>query len=143
MGYTYKYPRPAVTVDAILTAEKNGQFMVLLIRRKFDPFKDKWALPGGFAGVRETLMDACKRELEEETGQTDIELTQFYTFDAPDRDPRERVISVAFYGKVNEPLSVTGGDDASEAKWFSLNSLPEMAFDHSEIIAKFILEKIK
>jgi 8-oxo-dGTP diphosphatase len=141
--YTYKYPRPAITVDAIITAEKNGQTMVLLILRKADPFKDKWALPGGFAGIDETLSDACKRELKEETGISKIDLKQFYTFDAPGRDPRERVISVVFHGRMAETVPVKGGDDASEAKWFSFTSLPDMAFDHKEIIVKFIHEIIK
>jgi 8-oxo-dGTP diphosphatase len=138
MVYTYKYPRPAVTVDALVIAEKNGQTMALLIRRKAGPFKGRWALPGGFAGIDETLADACKRELEEETGISKIDLMQFYTFDAPDRDPREHVISVVFHGKLNEASAVKGGDDALEAKWFPLTSLPEMAFDHKEIIEKFI-----
>jgi 8-oxo-dGTP diphosphatase len=141
MVYTYKYPRPAVTVDAIVIAEKNGQSLVLLILRKADPFKGKWALPGGFAGIDETLSDACKRELKEETGLWNIELKQFYTFDAPDRDPRERVISVTFHGKLKEIVAVKGGDDALEAKWFPVASLPEMAFDHKEIIEKFIRQQ--
>lgn len=137
MPYTYIYPHPAVTVDAIVTAGKIGQPMVLLIRRKSGPFKDKWALPGGFIGIDETLLNACKRELEEETGLSNIDLKQFYTFDAPGRDPRERVITVTFYGKLSEPLPIAGGDDASDAKWFPLTSLPEMAFDHKEIIDRF------
>lgn len=140
MGFTYKYARPALTVDGIIVAGSDSASMILLIRRKADPFKDKWALPGGFVDVNETLENACKRELEEETGLTNIELIQFYTFDAIDRDPRERVISTVFYGQLKEPLAVIGGDDASEAKWFPINSLPEMAFDHKAIIKKFISE---
>ena len=138
MLYTYKYPRPAITVDAIITAESNNQAMVLLILRKADPFRGKWALPGGFAGVDELLENACKREVEEETGLKDIEVKQFCTFDALDRDPRERVISVVFHGSVKEAVPVKGGDDAQEARWFPITSLPELAFDHREIIEKFM-----
>jgi 8-oxo-dGTP diphosphatase len=140
MGYTYKYPRSALTVDAIVVAESESQTMILLIRRKADPFKDKWALPGGFAEILETLENACKRELNEETGLANIELRQFYTFDALDRDPRERVISTVFYGRLSETVPVIGDDDALEAKWFPIISLPEMAFDHAIIIEKFIHE---
>jgi 8-oxo-dGTP diphosphatase len=141
MAFTYKYPRPALTVDAIIVAGRNDQSMILLILRKSDPYKGKWALPGGFANVDETLENACKRELKEETGLTDVELTQFYTFDAIDRDPRERVISTVFYGRLNEPAPVVGGDDALEARWFPISSLPEMAFDHQIIIRKFKRER--
>ena len=140
MGYTYKYPRPALTVDAIIAAKGNRQTKILLILRKADPYKGKWALPGGFVDIDETLENACKRELMEETGLTNVELSQFYTFDAPDRDPRDRVISTVFYGFLNEPMPVKGGDDALEAKWFPIKLLPEMAFDHAVIIGKFIHE---
>jgi 8-oxo-dGTP diphosphatase len=141
MSYTYKYPRPAITVDALITAERDRRTMILLILRKSEPFRGRWALPGGFAGIDELLEDACKRELEEETGLKDIELKQFHTFDAPDRDPRERIISVVFHGQLDEPAPVKGGDDAQEAKWFPITSLPEMAFDHQEIIKKFVRER--
>jgi 8-oxo-dGTP diphosphatase len=137
MLYAYKYPRPAVTVDAVITTEKDDWVMILLIMRRAHPFKGKWALPGGFAGIDETLENACKRELEEETGLNGIELKQFYVFDAPDRDPRERVISIVFHGRVSQPVPVKGGDDAVEAEWFPLTSLPELAFDHQEIINRF------
>ena len=116
--------------------------MILLILRKADPYKGKWALPGGFAEIDETLENACKRELEEETGLINIDLKQFYTFDAIDRDPRERVISTVFHGRILNAVPVIGSDDALEAKWFPINSLPEMAFDHNDIIKKFIREKL-
>jgi 8-oxo-dGTP diphosphatase len=141
MSYTYKYPRPAITVDALITAERDRRTMILLILRKSEPFKDRWALPGGFAGVDELLETACKRELEEETGLKNIELKQFHTFDAPERDPRERVISVVFHGQLAETMPVKGGDDAQEADWFPVTSLPEMAFDHKEIIEKYMRER--
>ncbi|GET25700.1 NUDIX hydrolase [Prolixibacter sp. NT017] len=142
MSYTYQYPRPAITVDAIVTAERNGEQWVLLIRRKAYPFEGKWALPGGFVNMDETLAESCQRELEEETALTGVALKQFYTFDAVDRDPRARTISVVFTGQIPEPVPVKGGDDALEAEWFPIISLPEMAFDHREIIQKFVMEVI-
>lgn len=142
MGFSYKYSRPALTVDALIVAQRISQTMILLILRKADPYKGKWALPGGFVEITETLEEACKRELWEETGLRGIELQQFYTFDALDRDPRERIISTVFYGKADETFLVVGGDDAKKAQWFPILSLPKMAFDHSEIISKFIYDKL-
>jgi 8-oxo-dGTP diphosphatase len=142
MAYTYEYPRPAVTVDAIIVSERKSEMVVLLIMRKFSPFEGKWALPGGFVNIDETLLEACKRELFEETGLEIFSLKQFYTFDAVSRDPRHRTISVIFNGWINEPVQLTGGDDAMKADWFPIISLPEMAFDHAEIIAKFVREKL-
>jgi len=92
--------------------------------------------------MEETLVEACNRELQEETGVKNIELEQFYTFDAIDRDPRGRTISTVFYGFARELLSLEGGDDAQDAKWFPLSSLPELAFDHNDIVVKFIKEKL-
>jgi 8-oxo-dGTP diphosphatase len=142
MAYTYEYPRPAVTVDAIIVSERKSEMVVLLIMRKFPPYEGKWALPGGFVNIDETLHDACKRELFEETGLENTELKQFYTFDAVGRDPRHRTISVIFNGWTDEPVHLTGRDDAMKADWFPIISLPEMAFDHAEIIAKFVREKL-
>ena len=142
MSYTYDYPRPALTVDAIVIAKAEDKNMLLLIQRKSDPCKDKWALPGGFTGIEETLEEACKRELMEETGVENIEFKQFYTFDAIDRDPRGRTISMVFYGFVSELFPLTGGDDARDARWFPLNALPELAFDHKEVVEKFVREKL-
>ena len=132
----------AITVDAIIVAENFSQDMVLLIQRKFGPFEGVWALPGGFVGIEETLVQACHRELFEETGIQGVKLNQFYTFDAVNRDPRDRTISTVFYGRIQETLDVTGGDDAKKADWFPIISLPEMAFDHAAIIGKFIREKL-
>ena len=142
LKYCYKYPRLAMTVDAIVVAANFGQPMILLIQRKFEPFKGMWALPGGFVGTEETLKEACVRELFEETGIQGVELRQFYTFDALDRDPRHRTVSTVFYGRVNQPLDVIGSDDADLADWFPIASLPEMAFDHLDIIRKFVKEKL-
>jgi len=138
--YTYQYPRPALTVDAIVISPLK---LVLLIERGREPFKGKWALPGGFINMDETLEIACRRELEEETGLRVGELKQFRTFDAVDRDPRHRTISVLFYSFLEEELVPLAGDDAAKAQWFSLNHLPELAFDHQLILEEFKNEILK
>ncbi|MGC9352656.1 MAG: NUDIX domain-containing protein [Mariniphaga sp.] len=135
--YSYKYPRPALTVDALVYVEENGTFSVLLIQRGIEPFKGKWALPGGFVNMYELLETACKRELEEETGLKVDKMTQFKSFDAIDRDPRHRTISVVFSAQLPEKAEVKGNDDADNAKWFPINDLPEMAFDHRKILEEF------
>jgi len=135
--YTYNYPRAALTVDAIVFAKQGGSASVLLIERGREPFKNKWALPGGFIEMDETLETACKRELYEETGLKVEKMTQFKTYDAIDRDPRHRTISVIYFAELNEIQQVKGGDDASRAEWFSVSELPELAFDHKQILKEF------
>jgi 8-oxo-dGTP diphosphatase len=135
--YTYNYPRAALTVDAIVFAKQGGSASVLLIERGREPFKNKWALPGGFIEMDETLETACKRELYEETGLKVEKMTQFKTYDAIDRDPRHRTISVIYFAELNEIQQVKGGDDASRAEWFSVSELPELAFDHNIILEEF------
>ncbi|TKG89617.1 NUDIX hydrolase [Puteibacter caeruleilacunae] len=137
MAYTYQYPRPALTVDAIVVCKKYDELYVLLIKRKNEPFQGAWALPGGFVDENESLKQACRRELQEETGLNGILLKQFHTFGKPGRDPRGHTVSVAYYGIVNELHNVSGYDDAIDAKWIPLDNLPEMAFDHEEILKKF------
>ncbi|KPK84564.1 MAG: hypothetical protein AMS27_09530 [Bacteroides sp. SM23_62_1] len=135
MSYTYPYPRPAVTVDCLITRIFEGQKQCLLIRRKRDPFRYQWALPGGFVNINEKLIDAARRELLEETGLKITHLEQFHTFDEPGRDPRGRTISVVYTGYIDNAHSeVRASSDASEAKWFYLHELPELAFDHHDII---------
>lgn len=135
MAFTYKYPRPAVCVDCVIFS--NDKSNILLIKRAHEPFKECWALPGGFVEMDETLEESAKRELEEETGLKNIQLNQLYTYGNPDRDPRGRVISVAFWGVVDSlENKVCAGSDAKNAQWFPLDQLPELAFDHSEIISK-------
>jgi len=130
--YCYPYPRPAVTVDIVLIARGDS---VLLIRRKADPFQGHWALPGGFVEMDETLSVAAARELAEETGLTGLQLKQLRAFDEPTRDPRGRTIAVAFLGETDDQPAPTAGDDAADARWHNLDLLPELAFDHDEIIA--------
>ncbi|HPR33566.1 MAG TPA: NUDIX hydrolase [Prolixibacteraceae bacterium] len=137
MPYTYPYPRPAVTTDALVVTRENEQHCLLLVERKYDPYKGKWALPGGFVDIDEDLPEACARELKEETGITGLFLQQFATFGRPGRDPRGRTISVVFWAFVPEKLRVTAGDDAARAKWFMIENLPELAFDHEQIIEAF------
>lgn len=125
----------AVTVDIVAFCNVNNRINVLLIKRKNDPFKGEWAIPGGFVGENENLEDAAKRELAEETGVKVKTIEQVRAFGTPGRDPRGRTISIAFLGWIDcEENAAVAGDDATEAKWFKLDELPELAFDHAEII---------
>lgn len=135
--YSYKYPRAALTVDAIVFVKEGNATKVLLIERGIEPFKNKWALPGGFVEMDERLEVACKRELQEETGLVLNKMKQFRTYDAVDRDPRHRTISVVFTAELNQTAQVVGSDDAAQAKWFSINELPELAFDHAQILKDY------
>ena len=141
--YTYKFPKPSVTTDCIIIKDSKGSKSVLLIKRKYEPFIGKWALPGGFVEIDEDLREGAIRELHEETGLTNIVLNQFCTYGKPGRDPRGRTISVVYFGYVNEGSNaVSAGDDASEVSWFELNDLPPLAFDHEQIIHDFIHQQI-
>ncbi|HZJ35750.1 MAG TPA: NUDIX hydrolase [Gillisia sp.] len=126
----------ALTVDAVIFYRKADILNVLLIRRKNDPFRDQWALPGGFLEENETMEEGAKRELEEETGLKIKKLQQVAAFGTPGRDPRGRTISIAFVGLVDAEVKVKASDDAVDAKWFNMNDLPELAFDHREIISE-------
>lgn len=130
-----------ITVDAVVFAySRESGINLLLIRRKYDPYKNSWALPGGFVTDDESLEDAVKRELQEETGVHIHYLEQLYTFGAPKRDPRSRIVSVAYFALVpmHEFESLLATTDASEAKWFPITSLPNLAFDHLDITQKAI-----
>ena len=142
--YIYEWPRPMVTADALVFAHSGGKTRVLLIKRGNEPFKGKWAVPGGFVNMDEELEDAVVRELAEETGLTGVQLEQMRTFGTLDRDPRGRVITIVFMGIVKEEqMKVEAGDDAAEAQWFDIDELPEdMAFDHNEVI-RFAVGKLK
>ncbi len=124
-----------VTVDAVIFVKEEKDLRVLLVQRKNDPFKNKWALPGGFLEKEESLVAGAKRELEEETGLKPKELYQIRAFGDPGRDPRGRIISIAFLGVIDRVEEVNGSDDAGDANWFLLSNLPDLAFDHGEIIA--------
>lgn len=135
--YTYKYPRAAITVDAVVFTKDHDTLKVLLIQRKHEPWMNKWAIPGGFLEVDETCEAGARRELQEETGLTGIPLKQFYVFDDPQRDPRERIITIAHFGFADINFhKVKGSDDARDAQWFDVSNLPELAADHKKILEK-------
>lgn len=135
MSYTYEYPHPAVTVDAVVFGYDDADLKVLLIQREQPPYRGKWALPGGFVRLEEKLEHAARRELHEETGITAPYLEQLYTFGEPKRDPRERVISVAYYALVKlTDHAVRAASDALNVAWFPVADLPRLAFDHEEIL---------
>src|ERR1700712_255301 len=135
MPHTYEYPRAALTVDCVVFGFDEAELKVLLIQRGLAPFKGKWALPGGFLRVDETLDEAARRELAEETGLTNVFLEQLYTLGAVDRDPRGRVVSVAYYALVKlAEHPAAGASDASDAGWFPVAAPPRLAFDHADIL---------
>ncbi|MBF9043916.1 NUDIX domain-containing protein [Rhodobacterales bacterium HKCCE4037] len=136
MSYTYEFPRPSVTTDILVFSIRDGVLQVLLIERKLDPFKGAWAIPGGFVQMDEDLATGALRELEEETGLSGIPIRQLGAYGAPDRDPRGRVITVAFLALVpSDDLQARGGSDAEDARWFPVDDLPPLAFDHAQILA--------
>lgn len=131
--YTYKYPHPAVATDCIVFSFDGQSLKVLLIERGGTPFKGMWAFPGGFLNMDETAEAGALRELREETGLRPQHIEQLQCFSAPDRDPRERVLSIAFL-VLTKMAEVKGSDDAAQARWFDLNDLPLLAFDHALIL---------
>src|SRR6185295_16045349 len=134
MSHTYPYPRAALTVDCVVFGLDDSELKVLLIERALEPFKGRWALPGGFVRVEETLEQAARRELEEEAGLKNVFLEQLYTFGAIDRDPRERVVSVAYYALVKlSDHRARAATDAADAEWFLISKVPKLAFDHADI----------
>lgn len=137
MPYTYEYPRPALTVDVVIFTLRDSRLNVLLVQRGSPPFAGMWALPGGFVLMDESLEQAALRELEEETGVGRAYLEQLYTFGDPGRDPRGRVVTVAYFALIpaGAPFRAEGGGDAGKAGWFAADDLPQMAFDHAEITA--------
>lgn len=136
MAFSYEYPRAALTVDCVVFGFDEGELKVLLIKRALEPFKGRWAIPGGFVRVDETLDAAARRELQEEAGLEDIFLEQLYTLSEVDRDPRERVVSVAYYALVKLAAHETrAATDAADARWFPISKVPELAFDHAEILS--------
>jgi len=135
MPHTYQYPRAALTVDCVVFGLDESDLKVLLIERGLEPFKGRWALPGGFVRVDETLDEAARRELAEEAGLTDVFLEQLFTFGELARDPRERVVSVTYYALVKLTAHQTrAATDAADARWFPVSKVPKLAFDHGNIL---------
>lgn len=134
---TSVHPHPALTVDIVTFTLRENRLQVLLVRRAENPYAGMWALPGGFVRLEESLESAAGRELEEETGVPQAYLEQLYTFGEPQRDPRGRVVTVAYFALIpsDAPVRTEGGSDTSQARWFPLDDLPRLAFDHSEIVA--------
>jgi 8-oxo-dGTP diphosphatase len=142
--YVYDWPRPMVSVDAVVFGFFRDKAKLLLINRKKEPFKGKWALPGGYVEIDEELEEAVARELAEETGLTEVPLEQMRTFGKCGRDPRGRQITVTFMGiATKDKDKIRAGDDAEKVRWFDIEKLPkDLAFDHDEV-AKFAIEKLK
>ena len=133
LNYHYKYPHPSVTTDCVIFGFDGTKLNVLLIERGIEPFKGRWAFPGGFLKMDESAEKGALRELQEETGLQGAYIKQFHTFSDPQRDPRERVLTIAYYALV-KMQEVRGGDDAAKAEWFALDKVPSLAFDHDLIL---------
>lgn len=141
--YCYRYPHPAVTTDNVIFGYDGTSLSVLLVERGKEPYKGHWAFPGGFLDMDETAEEGAARELKEETGVGHVILEQLQTFSDVDRDPRERVITIAFYTLVwQKDYQVAGSDDAADARWFHLSELPPLAFDHKQIL-QVALKRLK
>lgn len=135
MTFTYKFARAALSVDCAVFGLDESDLKVMLIQRDLPPFRGKWALPGGFVRLGETLEEAARRELQEETGLEKVFLEQVYTYGDIERDPRERVVTVAWYALVRlSDHRVVAATDARDAAWFGMHDLPQLAFDHSHIL---------
>lgn len=135
LQYSYKHPHPAVTTDCVIFCFDKKDLNVLLVKRGVEPYKDSWAFPGGFLRMDESAEECALRELKEETNLTPVHIEQFHTFTKVDRDPRERVITIAYFALIKKS-DVIGGDDASEAQWFKVKDIPQLAFDHDFILSK-------
>jgi 8-oxo-dGTP diphosphatase len=143
MSYTYEFARPALTVDCVVFGLDATDLKIVLIQRKLPPFEGQWALPGGFVRDQESLDATALRELQEETGIHNVFLEQLYTFGAVHRDPRERIVTVAYYALVNlDEYPLAAATDARDVGWFQVANLPKLPFDHSLIVAK-ALQRLK
>lgn len=141
--YTYDYQRPALATDCVIFGFDGGELKLLLIERENEPFKNKWALPGGFVFMEETTEACAKRILMEKVGIKHVFIEQLYTFSEVDRDPRERIISVSYFALVNKhQYEVIAGRDTVKAEWFELSRLPKLAFDHAKIV-KMAIQRLK
>jgi len=142
--YVYAWPRPMVSVDAVVFGFFRNKAKLLLINRRDEPFKGKWALPGGYVEIDEELEDAVVRELAEETGLTAVPLQQMHTFGKCGRDPRGRQITIVFFGIATKGKNkIKAGDDAAKARWFDIEKLPaDLAFDHNDV-TRLAIKKLK
>ena len=136
MAYTYDYPRPALTVDCVIFGlDESAKLKILLIQRGHDPNEGQWALPGGVVDMGEPLEEAALRELKEETGVENVFIEQLYTFGSPHRDPRGRVVTVVYYALINlAEYRIAADSDARDVRWFPVDDLPTLAFDHAAIL---------
>lgn len=141
LKYHYKYPHPSVTTDCVIFGFDGTKLRVLLVERGNEPFKGRWAFPGGFLQMDESAETGALRELQEETGLKGAYIRQFHTFSDPNRDPRERVLTIAYYALVRMQ-EVKGGDDAAKAAWFALDEVPSLAFDH-DLILRMALKELR
>jgi 8-oxo-dGTP diphosphatase len=143
MPFTYPYPHPAVATDIAIFTLRGADLCLLLIKRGTDPFAGRWALPGGFLNRTEDLDGCARRELREETGVDTALLLHFANFSAPDRDPRERVISVAYLALLPfDEITLKADTDAADAQWFAIGNLPDLAFDH-DLIARTAISALR
>ncbi|MBA3680358.1 MAG: NUDIX hydrolase [Bacteroidetes bacterium] len=141
--YKYEYERPALASDCVMFGFDGGELKLLLIEREKEPFKNKWSLPGGFVFMQETTEECAKRILLEKAGIKNVFIEQLYTFSEIERDPRERIISVAYFALVNtQQYEVIAGRDTLKAEWFELSKVPKLAFDHSKIV-KTAIQRLK
>ena len=139
----HKFEKPSVTADIVIFTIKDNELKVLLVKRKIAPYKDTWAIPGGFVRIDESLEDAAKRELEEETGVKNVYLEQLYSFGEPKRDPRGRVITISYMALINsDDVKLKATTDVSDAQWFSIKKIPQLAFDHNQIL-DYSLKRLK
>jgi len=137
------YDKPSVTADIVIFTVQDNELKILLVKRAVEPFKNKWAIPGGFVKMNESLEDAAKRELMEETGVGEVYLEQLYSFGEPKRDPRGRVITIAYVALINsEKIKIRASTDVSEVQWFSIKKIPPLAFDHKKIL-DYALKRLK
>lgn len=134
--YNYEYERPALATDCVIFGFDGGELKLLLLKREKEPFENKWALPGGFVFMNETTEACAKRILLEKAGLKNVFIEQLYTFSKVDRDPRERIVSVTYFALVNKSqYNIVAGRDTIQAEWHTLSALPELGFDHSDIVA--------
>jgi len=141
-GDLSKYAKPSVTVDTLIFTISSGELRVLLVKRKTAPFKDKWVIPGGFVHLDQSLEDAAKLKLEEKTGVKDVYLEQLYTFGDPKRDPRGRVITICYFALISSENLVLKKDGEYDVQWFSVEKLPQLGFDHKQILG-YAIKRLK